>query len=407
MFRQPSFRNNFRGTNTETRQKKGKEPEKGSLKLHQRLSDRPNDMTGQRPTKRQHLNTIEQLKKNVEEQEKKLFEQNQEIARLTAQLKSKKWIKETISEKVAKHMLVEKGQFSLPASSSSSTVPGLNMDLAATSSSDYRQAILLSKINCYLSLAHKEAISEKGYCHGLVLLWLTMLSWGVESLFFAMIKIIAECPVDELVKIESVITLFLDWIEVGQQPQKYSNQAYTQQNLVEIIGEVNQIFAISKNFSREDLRKQLRKLKQEENMMAVTGWWPDQETKMKAGHTVGVFIQNNNYHFYDPNDDKLGGEEFVFVTDLVNEIWDAVFSCGGLTKSRIGEFSLNVVHRIRPSPTKHYSSAVTFFSPTPSAPSQQSDRKQELKSTAFWSDLTALDEDDQSPSLQKSLWELK
>lgn len=258
----------------------------------------------------------------------------------------------TVSEKVGKLMLSSRAS----SSASTATATPLSRPAAGTSESkDYSQGILLRRINLYLASVHKDQISEAGYCHGIVLLWLTMMSWGVESLFFEMIKVIAECPVDQLDKIGNTIELFLDMIEVGQNPYKFSNNACTQQNVDEIIGEVIKLFGATATYSKTALEAELKKLAQENNMMAVTGWWEEKTTKVvggisktttqEKGHTVGVFVRRHRYHFFDPNFKKLGDLEYFTEPMLVTEIWSKVFEAFGKRMELGGKLSLNAVHR--------------------------------------------------------------
>src|SRR5579872_5478261 len=133
-----------------------------------------------------------------------------------------KKIQETVSDRIIKYIYIEsdfKGFFNVSAD----LIRELQLvDLLIRE--NYCQTILLSKINYYLSMEQEEKISEEGYCHGLVLFWLAMMSWGIENLFFEMIKIIVECPDEQLPKIRNLIKVFLGCMDVGQNPHKYSNE---------------------------------------------------------------------------------------------------------------------------------------------------------------------------------------
>lgn len=47
----------------------------------------------------------------------------------------------------------------------------------------YNQNALISKINLSLAERGKGQLKQEGYCHGIGLLWLAMISWGIENLF--------------------------------------------------------------------------------------------------------------------------------------------------------------------------------------------------------------------------------
>ncbi len=231
---------------------------------------------------------------------------------------------ETISEKLAKFL-----------QDKNALVPTRPISFVA--SNDYSQTILISRINYYLNSINEKEILDEGYCHGLTLLWLTMMSWGVESLFYQIIKMIAECPLDQLVNMGNIITPFLDMIDVGQYPEKRSNNHFKQSNVIEIIGEVYKIFTATKKLTPKKLESRLQSLGKENNMMAITGWPKDRQ----KGHTVGVFVRGPQYHFYDSNFDDLGAHEYVAQYPLAREIWEQVFSHKRITEEKV---AIRVIH---------------------------------------------------------------
>ena len=301
---------------------------------------------------------IEKLEKKVQQQDLHMQQTNKEVLQLNQQVQQlqAQRMQETVSEKLSKYMT---GTEKPVASASLKSIPEARASGQAVGG-DYSQAVLLKRINLYLESVHKEKISEKGYCHGIVLVWLTMMSWGVESLFYQMIKTIADYPVDQLSKIENTISLFLGLIEVGQFPGKYSNQTCTQQNVDEIIGDVQKLFGETKTYTKQDMEKELHKLAKEDNMIAVTGWWTDKNTNKEEGHTVGVYVRGQHYHFFDPN--FKSGLEAEFDSDpiLVNQIWERVFTNLGVVTGADAKFSLNAVKREEP-PKPGPSYAPTLF----------------------------------------------
>jgi hypothetical protein len=106
---------------------------------------------------------------------------------------------------------------------------------------NYSQTALLKKIKSYLDiLGTGETLDlEKGYCHGITLAWLTMMSLGVEKLFYAIVRQICDCDDSNLLVMTDVITFFLDLIDRGQNPKNYSNNQCAQHNVDEIVGNVD------------------------------------------------------------------------------------------------------------------------------------------------------------------------
>jgi hypothetical protein len=284
---------------------------------------------------------IETLEDRLQKQQK-VYQQNlqqkeEEVSQLKKQLQQlqKKRIKETVSEKLSRYCN------NSPSQASAAFTPAPSP--ATSSTNDYSQAVLLKRINLYLDSVKKEKISEKGYCHGIVLLWLSMMSWNLEPLFYEMIKLIADCPLDQLHKIENTITLFLDWIEVGQFPGKYSNKECTQQNIDEIIGDVHKLFSKTGSLTQGELEEEIKKLRKDNYMLPITGWW--NKGGQEEGHSVGVFVRANRYHFFDPN--YKSGKHQCFDTEpaVAKEIWERVFNNLGIKMEGAGKFSVNALTR--------------------------------------------------------------
>lgn len=297
---------------------------------------------------------IEKLENKVQQHQQIVKQKEEEVTELKQQLQQlkEKRINETVTEKLKKYMAGKAANATQVVASS----PHTGVQVVQN---DYSQLVLLKRINLYLESVHKQKISEKGYCHGIVLLWLTMMSWGVESLFYEMIKLIGDCPVDQLSKIQNTITLFLDWIEVGQFPGKYSNQACTQQNVDEIIGEVQKLFSETRKFTKEEMGVEIQKLTKENNMTSVTGWWKNKVTQLEEGHTVGVFVRDKHYHFFDPNYKSGKATEFYSKSNVVDEAWQRVFQNLGVTAGESEKFSINSVFRAEaPKSTGSYTPAL-------------------------------------------------
>lgn len=190
----------------------------------------------------------------------------------------------------------------------------------------HHQGNLLRQINHYRELTQEEKISEIGHCNGIALLWLAMMSIGLEVLFYKMISTIASCPKEQLPNIGPLISLFHDLIDVGQDPAKYSHRSCNQRNVVEIMGgSTESIYNKTKRYYRNQLRRDLKALREEGNMILLQGWDKRYMTRTTKGHSVAVFIRNDVYHFFDPNFHSGKPVEFSKETFLAKEIWSCLF----------------------------------------------------------------------------------
>jgi hypothetical protein len=218
--------------------------------------------------------------------------------------------------------------------------------------------VLLKKINFHLVSQGQPRISEEGHCHGITLLWLTMMSWGLESLFYKLVKQIAECPNPALLQIHKEIMTFLEWIDLGQSPEKHSNNTCFQQDVEKIIG-VTSIEKIHQKLSEAELSIQLQKVSHDKNTMAtITGWCnvevtnplTNVKTMKEKGHTLGLFYKNHAYCLYDCNYEDGEHKVIPFVDKTTKEARHRLFDA---LKSRPGEkskYSLNFVTQKIPRP---------------------------------------------------------
>lgn len=238
----------------------------------------------------------------------------------------------------------------------------------------HSQDVLLRNINSYLDIEHRMRISEEGHCHGMVLLWLTMMSWEVESLFYEMIKVIADCPVEQLAKIGNLIPLFLDCIEVGQNPGEHSDRsnACTQADVDIIIGDVDKSHSETKFFTKREMEDSFLKLSRLDNdlMVACQGWWNEKKT----GHSVGLFIHGGKYFTFDPNDRSGKGASPTYAKSLAaHQVWCGVLAAAGIEPNSQSslKFSLNAV--VNKQAANH---PLAFFSPSRKAVANKKENAQ-------------------------------
>lgn len=167
----------------------------------------------------------------------------------------------------------------------------------------YDQAELLPKINKYLELMKRPLMSTKGYCHGLTLLWLYKMSEKEEDWFYRIIKQIIDYPLNKFREIED-IDKFLIFIEWAQNTSRY---AVKEANCI-WYREVDKVLQIEKIYPRRKLTNRVRNytptqlsqffrknLADDVMITLVSKESPDM-------HTVGIFIRDFQYYFYDAND---------------------------------------------------------------------------------------------------------
>jgi hypothetical protein len=286
------------------------------------------------PQKNPYHEILEQVSKLLRESELRLQQlqlkqqfkiQQRKIQGILDELKRKNKgaLKETLFEKI-----VNSDECKQYMSTS-----GANPSLQETpdSSDDYSQSVLLNKIHLYLASVRKPKLSDYGHCHGITLLWLTMMYLGFEPLFYKMVKDITECPDGELHTIEKKITTFLEWIDLGQNPQNYSNNTYHQRDVAKIIGGVTEFSAVKKIISEPLLPYELTKVSQENHMICFAGKGMDKRTNRYGGHAIGVFVKKTptgkfNYSVFDPNYKSNRHKEFDSPEAAAMECWHRAFA---------------------------------------------------------------------------------
>jgi hypothetical protein len=215
---------------------------------------------------------------------------------------------------------------------------------------DFSQTILLKKINTYLKSQGRALISEDGYCHGITLLWLTMMSWNLESLFYKFVDEIVNCPDAYLNMLHENITTFLEYIDFGQHPLTNTKNMCGQQDIDKIIGVKRLSPQVSHCLADTDLLGEIAKLREKENMESITGWRmvekvdPDtsNNTMVEEGHTVGVVYKDSAYRVYDSNYKNGKHTTFAFANEAVAEVRHRLFTLFGVTEDK-PKYTVNLV----------------------------------------------------------------
>jgi hypothetical protein len=180
---------------------------------------------------------------------------------------------------------------------------------------DYSQNSVIYKISNFLNYISGKRISQ-GYCHGISLAWLSFMYMGLEKVFYQMIKTICDCPTNQLHTISDVILTFLDLIDVGQHPDRYSNNAYSQEDVGKIIGDVGEFKFLEKELnSIFEIHKMVNDHSKDNTMIVVSGLETKNGNK-KSGHSIGLFKRHNQYHVFDSNY-KDGIDKVFYRSDAV------------------------------------------------------------------------------------------
>lgn len=179
--------------------------------------------------------------------------------------------------------------------------------LTSTITTDYSQFYLLRRINTYLRQFGRTQLSERGYCHGLVLVWLQKMSEGTENeSFYAPIKKIINTPFVNIKSLEDDIAVqkFIAQIEYAQRSYVYTGLA---QKYVAEIMEAKEKLYRKEYFSTKKFSELMDETLQDRHGMAVTAF-------TDYTHTQGIFLRNGVYHLLDSNYEE--GEAHCFDTSM-------------------------------------------------------------------------------------------
>ncbi|SRR5579885_810407 len=178
----------------------------------------------------------------------------------------------------------------------------------------YHQDVIISKLNRYLSIKHRNIKLKKGYCHGFTLLWLYKMSIGQEKWFYDTIKNIAACKSKaDFDEIELDIEKFLSHIEWLQNSDKYVHNIH-QLDLDKVL-ELPRDLSLSFLFDHKQLDDTLETLIHDNKMICLSG--PD--------HTIGVYRKDGKNYIFDPNYSRGQPRMIEDVSHLKNEIIHCLF----------------------------------------------------------------------------------
>jgi hypothetical protein len=231
--------------------------------------------------------------------------------------RSKKTLPETLTDKVKKSSLVQ--EF-LKKQATSNDTPTASAN-SAPIEHNYSQTVLLKKIEALIGAS----FLDEGYCHGMTVLWLTMMSLNLEPLFYAMIKDIADCPDDQIHLVSEQILQLLEWIDLAHNSNQYSNDV-TYRDIGKIIDNT-----ANANFKHDvnlvSASEMVLRLATADRLVSVTG----RTSAYSRGHTVGLFFRpaadqtGGTYSVFDANYTTGKPKEFKYANDAACEINQCIF----------------------------------------------------------------------------------
>lgn len=178
------------------------------------------------------------------------------------------------------------------------------------------QLVWLPKINIYLA-QHKKPLLRPlpGYCHGITLLWLYLMSKGKASWFYDVIDKLLSSTSSSLQKVDPDIEKFIAYIDWGQNSEKYTHgDSCVHWWEVDKILKIPQVDAQYQWVSDSKLYTFFQQHFHQNNMIVLS------RLESKIMHTIGVFVSDSLYYLFDPNSSSGRPKTFDSTGSLIDEI---------------------------------------------------------------------------------------
>jgi hypothetical protein len=238
------------------------------------------------------------------------------------------FLHETLSEKIAQSDMVKEYVKSTMIHENGYSGSSITMPIQADPAYiNYSQTPMLSKINAFLRYSNCPETTRIGHCNGITLLWLTMMSWGLEPLFYNMVKEIAECPYHQLHRVYKTILSLFDWIDLGQNPSRYSNKKYSQYDIDKIIGNIPGSSYFEKKHTLDKAADAVQKFATENTIVALSGNDIDAHGQRRhIGHAIGLFYRRSEgYCLFDSEYENGKPKKFATAKEAAVEINHRLF----------------------------------------------------------------------------------
>ncbi len=175
---------------------------------------------------------------------------------------------------------------------------------------------MLSQVDLQKLLPDQKSQSA-GQCHGLTVWWLQLMKKREEEMLYGLVKRIVNCPADQHETVADEMSFLFKMIFKKQNPIIYSNQRVNYKKLGMLLGGKKQVNYYGQ-YSKETLAQFFADRKQENNQFRLG----DTGTTIK--HSVGVFVRDGLFYFYDANNVQGVAERFKETKPLAEAVFKAL-----------------------------------------------------------------------------------
>jgi len=181
---------------------------------------------------------------------------------------------------------------------------------------DRSQETIINQINLFFQLNdRKQHFNEKGYCHGLSLLWLYCMEHNEDEWFYNTItKICCAKTANDFKLFEKDIDKFIYHLEWLQHSSNYE-YAMSQTHLEELV-QTKVIENLSYLFTHEQINETLTRILGSKHMVAISGY----------DHTIAMYKRGNRFLLYDPNYVTGKPKEFYSIPESKDAILRSLFT---------------------------------------------------------------------------------
>lgn len=156
-----------------------------------------------------------------------------------------------------------------------------------------------------------------GQCHGLVIWWLQLMKKREEEMLYGLVKRIVNCPSNQPETVANEMSFLFKMIYKKQNSLYYSNLRVPYKKLGILLGGKKQADYYGR-YSLETLTQFFAARKQENNQFRLG------DTGELKKHSVGVFVRDDLFYFYDANNMQGVAERFTEPASLAKAVFQAL-----------------------------------------------------------------------------------
>lgn len=172
---------------------------------------------------------------------------------------------------------------------------------------------LIDKLNLYLKIQQRDVVLQGGYCHGLTLLWLNLMSRQEEAWLYELAERIVTTDVERIRSVDNDIEILISYLEWLQHSSHYEYQV-NQSDISELTN-LNVVGALSFLLTHNELEKLIKRALEEHAFIRVSS----------HDHTVGVAIRNDKLYLFDAEFNNLQPKVFTSVKLLKSALIKSLF----------------------------------------------------------------------------------